>query len=416
MKTITQILLIFVLLGGTLNAQFNLENTQSDGAVRLERFSFARVNAARQMYARRMRKTKLATTAVVGSLAAMVAGGIGYKIYTSRQKNKQEKLKQRLGKIEKMAVHNGLLDGTTELTDQILFQNQNWAKGLKESMFPNKYEPTTVQGWFARIAKLEKPDPSCVIQTAQFDAKKTTQAKQVYSALQSDYKNRVEEIKSNINAIKDETNSVEKLDEKGWSLGDKIIWAPVMFGMAVGVAGLVFTTGQHVLRVISGTLEETLNLWARGYTYWYNALAERVQASFNNLRESLIQARKISQNNYDPGVLTRHVQRLSSGAVVSTHYRADIITMYQVGLGMLERLTAVMYLRAPEEQHAALHNQTIKLSHKINSFADCLERDLNERTQGFLTHYQEETLEKYHQAFEEVQIILATNGTTFAVR
>lgn len=387
MKKIIHFLLYTVLLSSSVTAQIDLEHTTGDEAVRIERFSFARVSAARQMFARRMRKTRLATTAVIGSLGAMVVGGIGYKMYGSYQKGKAETEKAKLGEREALDV-NGVQgsggEGVVTIEDVL------------------NVPTTTTRGLWAKAAKLPKPVLSGSAQEKKVKQREYDQIRQ--------------SVLDQIEGLASSSSDATTATKKPWSMWDNIIWAPVMLGLTVGIAGLVFTTGQHALRVVSGTLEEALNLWAHGYKYWYNSLAERVQATFNNLRESLIQARKIAQSSYDPGVLTRHVQRLSSGAVVSTHYRADIITMYQVGLGMLERLIAVMYLRAPEEQHVALHNQAIKLSHKINAFANRLERDLNEGTHGFLTDYQDSTLEKYHAAFEEVQILLAANNAMYLVK
>lgn len=184
---------------------------------------------------------------------------------------------------------------------------------------------------------------------------------------------------------------------------------PIRLGVTLGTAGVVLNVGTQILNVVGGTLEELINLWLRGYRYWYNALEQEVRTAFAELREGLNQSRKVASSGFDPNSMKGMSRRYASQTrAIGTHYRADVITMYQVGLGKLERLVALMYLLASEENHAVIDRHASKSITVIDRFKESLQYDLNENTHGTLTHYSNHTMDLFQIVDETIQIFLTT--------
>ncbi|MDQ5890447.1 MAG: hypothetical protein QG604_321 [Candidatus Dependentiae bacterium] len=186
------------------------------------------------------------------------------------------------------------------------------------------------------------------------------------------------------------------------------------FGLTLGAIGFIVTSGQQVFRVCSGTFEEMLYLWWNGYEYWYSPLEDQVRAVMNQLRDSFYQARKVAQQSTTDQqslIPTRQQRRVPLTYEISSHYRLDIVTMYQQLIGGFERLTALMFLMSPSEHHSVMQQHIGAIANKLDRVAYSLECDLNENTHGMLTHYSNSTLDGYHESVEAISIFLTTYRT-----
>jgi hypothetical protein len=185
---------------------------------------------------------------------------------------------------------------------------------------------------------------------------------------------------------------------------------PIRAALTLGFAGLVVTSGYQVFRVVSGTLDEALQLLWHGYEYWYAGLEEQLRTLMNELRESFYQARKVVQQTSTEQqlIIARQQRRAPLAYEVSSHYRLDIVTLYQRLVGAFERLIALMLIIAPEEHHEVMQQQVAAIIAQFDRFAISLESDLNENTHGLLTHYSNKTLDTYHECIERVTIFLTT--------
>jgi hypothetical protein len=185
---------------------------------------------------------------------------------------------------------------------------------------------------------------------------------------------------------------------------------PIRAALTLGFIGLVITSGYQVFRVVSGTLDEALQLLWHGYEYWYAGLEEQLRTLMNELRESFYQARKVVQQTSTEQqlIIARQQRRAPLAYEVSSHYRLDIVTLYQRLVGAFERLIALMLIIAPEEHHEVMQQQVAAIIAQFDRFAISLESDLNENTHGLLTHYSNKTLDTYHECIERVTIFLTT--------
>ncbi len=216
------------------------------------------------------------------------------------------------------------------------------------------------------------------------------------------------EAKLNLYRQKDGIKRVEAPTQQQGIVGSTLRNAALL-----GIAGLVLTSGQQIFRVCSGTIEEVLYLWFKGYEYWYSPLVEQLRALMNELRESFYQARKLAQqSNNDPQLLLARQQR--RGAVsyeISTHYRLDIVTMYQRMVSTVERLVALMFIMAPMDHHPVMQQHIVAIAGKLNRVSELLECDLNENTHGMLTLYSNATLDAYYECVEAITIFQSTYST-----
>lgn len=184
----------------------------------------------------------------------------------------------------------------------------------------------------------------------------------------------------------------------------------IKFIFTVAGIGLAITAGHQVFKVLAGTLEEMLQLWWHGYEYWYTSLEEQVRTLMNELKESFYQARKVAQQTSTEQqlVIARQQRRAPLAYEVSSHYRLDIVTMYQRLIGSFERLVALMLIIAPYEHHDLMHQNVAMIIGQCDRLATSLELDLNENTHGMLTHYSNKTLDMYHECVERMTIFLTT--------
>jgi len=185
---------------------------------------------------------------------------------------------------------------------------------------------------------------------------------------------------------------------------------PIRAALTLGFAGLVVTSGYQVFRVISGTLDEAIKLLWHGYEYWHAALEEQVRTLMTELCESFDQARKVVQQTSTEQqlIIARQQRRAPLAYEVSSHYRLDIVTLYQRLVGAFERLVALMIIIAPAEHHEVMQQQVASIIAQFDRFAASLEVDLNGSTQGMLTRYSNKTLDTYHECVERTTIFLTT--------
>lgn len=354
-------------------------------SITLGRFSMDRVAGAREYLTRRMRRIRrtINGTLITGVLA--IGGSIGWKLWENHKKKQEEAA--HLPEVGELMVTNPDFD-------------------QDESISADNPKKISIERAYELLGEPPAEDDD------GFDKKIT-----IWRAKKEllDSRQRIHQNKKN-NRFK------QRKDEREERRGDSLMgraMSPVKWAFAIGLGGLILTTGQHALRVLSGTLEEALNLWWRGYMYWYNTLEQRVRSTMGELRDGLHQARKIAQSGVDAALLTRQMRHTAPGHTASTHYRADITMMYQISVGMLERLVALMYIIAPQENHTAIYRNVKKLARLINGYTDKqgkhvnglgdnLEHDLNENTNGTLTHYSNKTIDMYHNVFEFAQIFLTT--------
>ena len=340
-----------LLLAFLLPLQFGQVFSENDrapalGEISLEQFNMDRVVDARAHYKRRMRHVQYALWGILGGVGAVTVVGLGVAHVRNRPSVEQTNLQR----------------ATRQLG------------AVNTSAVYAQAPATTAPG---------APPAQPPMSIPEFQA-----------------------LTNQVNALAQAENGQTGGNQEGLLSG----WSsPIKLGLALGVAGVVMTIGTQILHVVAGTLEELISLWVRGYQYWYNALEQEVKTTFAELRDSLNQARKIASSGFDSGVLKGPGRRYASQTrAVGTHYRADITTMYQVGLGKLERLVALMYLMAPEENHSVIHRHISKLSGMIEHFRDSLQYDLNENTHGTLTHYSNRTMELFQELDENIQILLTT--------
>jgi hypothetical protein len=194
------------------------------------------------------------------------------------------------------------------------------------------------------------------------------------------------------------------------SVWDIVTGVPIRAALTLGLAGLIITSGYQVFRVVSGTLDEALQLLWHGYEYWYSSVEEQMRTLMNELRESFYQARKVVQQTSTEQqlIIARQQRRAPLSYEVSSHYRLDIVTLYQRLVGAFERLIALMLIIAPEEHHEVMRQQVAAIIAQFDRFAASLESDLNENTHGLLTHYSNKTLDTYHECIERMTIFLTT--------
>lgn len=354
-------------------------------AITLGRFSLDRIAGAREYLTRRMGRIRRTINGTIATGALALAGSICWKVWKNYKKKQEEA--QESPEVGELMVANPNFnvdaDESVDNPDKISIDAAYEALGNPPAEDDANFE-NKIKAWNAQKSLL-------------------------------DTRHRVHQDKKD-NRFK------KRKDERAERRGDGIMnraMSPVKWGLAIGLGGLILTTGQHALRVLSGTLEEALNLWWHGYMYWYNTLEQRVRSTMGELRDGLHQARKIAQSGVDAALLTRQMRHTAPGHTASTHYRADITMMYQISVGMLERLVALMYIVAPQENHTAIYRNVKKLAHLINGYedengehvdglGDSLEHDLNENTHGTLTHYSNKTIDLYHDVFEFTQIFLTT--------
>ena len=340
-----------------IEEQVSDSGSQKSHEIVIEPFSMNRVAELRTYYTNRMRKIRWTVNSIIATLGTGTAALVIRRFYPKRpdgleQGNLTEK---QLSRLEKISQKISDFDMPQPLIDGSLEEKKEQGRQILEAA---KY-----------LKSLELQQESL-----RFE--------------------RGDKEKSQENKVKD--------------LG---VWdTPYMvikLGAALGVAGLVLTTGQNVLRVLSGTLEDSLSIWWRGYKYWYNAEEQKLRSTLINLRESLQQARKIAQSGYDATAFARTRSR-QFGYAMTSHYRADITTMYQVSMSTLEKVVALMYTMAPEEHHRAIYGYVSKQNSLISKLAESLQYDLNENTHGMLTHYSNKTIDLYHELFESIEIFLST--------
>jgi hypothetical protein len=185
---------------------------------------------------------------------------------------------------------------------------------------------------------------------------------------------------------------------------------PIRAALTLGFAGLVVTSGYQVFRVVSGTLDEAIKLLWHGYEYWHAALEEQVRTLMTELCESFDQARKVVQQTSTEQqlIIARQQRRAPLAYEVSSHYRLDIVTLYQRLVGAFERLVALMIIIAPAEHHEVMQQQVASIIAQFDRFAASLEVDLNGSSQGMLTRYSNKTLDTYHECIERTTIFLTT--------
>jgi len=185
---------------------------------------------------------------------------------------------------------------------------------------------------------------------------------------------------------------------------------PIRAALTLGLAGLVVTSGYQVFRVVSGTLDEAIKLLWHGYEYWHAALEEQVRTLMTELCESFDQARKVVQQTSTEQqlIIARQQRRAPLAYEVSSHYRLDIVTLYQRLVGAFERLVALMIIIAPAEHHEVMQQQVASIIAQFDRFAASLEVDLNGSSQGMLTRYSNKTLDTYHECIERTTIFLTT--------
>jgi len=319
--------------------------------ITLSRFSPDRVAAARSHFERRMYQIKRTTLAVLGGigLGVVIKYGPGwYRAY----KGPTEAEKKKIEEFEKLDAR--------------------------------------LQGALARLDAVES------------DAARATASAEVAAI------NGSIEAKYNYYAQKEGAKRPEAPQQQSGIIGTTLRNAALL-----GIAGLVLTSGQQVFRVCSGTMEEVFYLWVKGYEYWYSPLVEQLRALMNELRESFYQARKIAQqSNNDPQLLIARQQR--RGAVsyeISTHYRLDIVTMYQRIVSTFERLVALMFIMSPIDHHPVMQQHIVSIAVKLNRVSELLECDLNENTHGMLTLYSNATLDAYYECVEAITIFQSTYST-----
>ena len=352
-----KVIMMFALLGclngatsaGTDEATdttFNFDLFESPApATRLSRMSMARIDAAHLYYRSRMRRIQ--ATIYTTLLAGAVGIGAGVYSWKNRRQSNEE-----VKHLEE------LRDG---LEKQI---TQDYAKGETPSPEPsNKEERKRVESrikiYNERIARLLGKGPS------------------------------------------------QQFNGTFWGT---VVGQPLKVALTLGLAGLVVTAGHQVFRVVSGTLGEVLQLWWHGYEYWYSSLEEQVRTLMNELRESFYQARKVAQQTSTEQqlVIARQQRRAPLAYEISSHYRLDIVTMYQRLIGAFERLVALMTIIAPSEHHDLMQQNIATIVAQCERLAVSLEADLNENTHGMLTHYSNRTLDLYHECAERMTIFLTT--------
>jgi len=184
------------------------------------------------------------------------------------------------------------------------------------------------------------------------------------------------------------------------------------FGCALGIAGVVMSGGHQLLRVFSGTIDEMIQLWWRGYEYWYVALEEQAKGLMEDLVEVLFQARRMTQQTTtEQQLLAARQQRYGQVNQVSASYRHAVVKSYQVLVPNLERITALMFIIAPGENHMLIRQQFNSFATKLDKLAEALEVDLNDNVQGLPTHYSNNSLDACHEVRESMTLFLSTFRT-----
>jgi len=191
---------------------------------------------------------------------------------------------------------------------------------------------------------------------------------------------------------------------------ERLVERPLKITFWGGMLLIALASGHQIFRVVSGTMEDALQLLWHGYEYWYADYEEQVNRLMNQLREAFYQARKAAQQtNVEQQLLLARQQRRTQA--MSFHNRLDIVTLYQRLVSTLERVAALMFIVSPAEHHSLMQQHLMVIQSQIARVAESLECDLNESTQGMLTHYSNNTLDSYHECVESIGIYLSTYRT-----
>jgi len=194
---------------------------------------------------------------------------------------------------------------------------------------------------------------------------------------------------------------------------ERLLEQPLKMTLWVGLGLTLLASGHQIFRVFSGTMEDALQLLWYGYEYWYASYEEQTSTIVAQLRESFNQARKAaSQTTLEQQLLfARQQRRADFSYQVNSHYRLDIVTLYQRLISSLERIVALMLIVLPEENHPLINQHVAVIQAQINATGESLERDLNENTHGTFTHYSNNTFDLYDESADSIGIFLSTYRT-----
>ena len=194
---------------------------------------------------------------------------------------------------------------------------------------------------------------------------------------------------------------------------ERLLEQPLKMTLWVGLGLTLLASGHQIFRVFSGTMEDALQLLWYGYEYWYASYEEQTSTIVAQLRESFNQARKAaSQTTVEQQLLfARQQRRADFSYQVNSHYRLDIVTLYQRLISSLERIVALMLIVLPEENHPLINQHVAVIQAQINATGESLERDLNENTHGTFTQYSNNTFDLYDESADSIGIFLSTYRT-----
>lgn len=339
--------------------------------ISLMRFSAERVSLAKNHYTRRMRKAKGILTGVVMGVPAAVLGG-----WWALRKGRQAW--NRRGKAEEISRAKTRLQDSRacrqNLVEKINLSFSPQSSGTNASAMP---DPSTPQSEMIQALNVMGKTESLLEQDLKRLEGQQEQPQNFFTVPQSP---------------------------------SNLFSQTLKMGVAIGVAGLIITAGHQIFRVTSGTLDEMIQLWWRGYHYWYRALEEQTRGIMTELREVLYQARRTTQQTPTEQQLlvTRQQRRGNIATEMNSHYRLDIITLYQRLVGSFERLVGLMLIIASPEQQMAVQQSITTIAEHLNAVAQSLECDLNDSIQGVATHYSNETLDRYYEVVEAITVYFTT--------
>ncbi len=196
---------------------------------------------------------------------------------------------------------------------------------------------------------------------------------------------------------------------------DRFIATPLRVSFWGGMLLIALASGHQVFRVVSGTMEDALQLLWHGYDHWYIEYEAQLDRLMKQLREAFYQARKAAQQTgIEQQLLMARQQRRMQA--MSSHDRLDIVTLYQQVISCLERVVALMFIVSAEEHHPLMQQHLTVIQSQVTRVAESLECDLNENSHGMLTHYSNNTLDFYHECVETIGIFISTYRTYLPVK